>query len=316
MQCIGVEQLILFSRHADREHIWQDLFHLYGSAHDSIPRHNGQFRRGVQVERALIVCSCKLFLYLSKNFNVADPQLAALEQEREMVKDGGHDDRPQRPPRRPPADNARDHRQGGLPRRRAAARPRRADGRLPVEGERRRAQPANPAGRRNRGPRAAVERDRRAPDAAADGDHRPRHDRRLSARAQLEERKAVAVALGAWISERYGVAVDLGMHKPDIHAGTDKRNFLSSGRTLPTFGGLDPPWLRPVPRRPRELVRSGRASSGEKSLPEIRSGLLPLHGRRACASQRRHAGSPARLVVMWSRWQRFGKGSLRHRRVR
>ena len=40
----------------------------------------------------------------------------------------------------------------------------------------------------------------------------------------FEERKAVAIALGTWIAERYGVAVDLGMHKPDVHAGTDERN--------------------------------------------------------------------------------------------
>jgi hypothetical protein len=55
----------------------------------------------------------------------------------------------------------------------------------------------------------------------------------------FEQRKAAAVALGRWIAERYGVAVDLGMHKPDLRAGTDERNYhvhylISERRVSPT----------------------------------------------------------------------------------
>ncbi len=55
----------------------------------------------------------------------------------------------------------------------------------------------------------------------------------------FEERKAAAVALASWIADRYGVAVDLGMHKPDLDAGSNERNWhghylISERRVSPT----------------------------------------------------------------------------------
>ncbi|MFO1154798.1 MAG: MobA/MobL family protein [Rhodospirillales bacterium] len=89
------------------------------------------------------------------------------------------------------------------------------------------------------------------------------------------ERKAVAVALGRWIADRYGVAVDLGMHKPDIHAGTDERNFhahyLISERRVSATGeiGLVNRELNQMVCTRRDAKR-GRAQRQQTAAAEIR----------------------------------------------
>ncbi|MFO1155192.1 MAG: MobA/MobL family protein [Rhodospirillales bacterium] len=56
------------------------------------------------------------------------------------------------------------------------------------------------------------------------------------------ERKAAAVALAGWIADRYGVAVDLGMHRPDLEAGSNERNwhghYLISERRVSPAGEI------------------------------------------------------------------------------
>lgn len=58
----------------------------------------------------------------------------------------------------------------------------------------------------------------------------------------FNERKAAAVELATWIADRYGVAVDLGMHRPDLDAGSNERNwhghYLISERRVSSTGEI------------------------------------------------------------------------------
>ncbi|MFO1128066.1 MAG: ATPase, T2SS/T4P/T4SS family [Rhodospirillales bacterium] len=76
----------------------------------------------------------------------------------------------------------------------------------------------------------------------------------------FEERKAAAVELARWIADRYGVAVDPGMHRPDLEAGSNER----MAATIP-----------PVTAKPTFAIRKPPAVTFELAAFEPKGGEMP-----------------------------------------
>jgi len=127
------------------------------------------------------------------------------------------------------------------------------------------------------------------------------------------ERKAVAVALGRWIADRYGVAVDLGMHKPDIHAGTDERNFhahyLISERRVSATGeiGLVNRELNQMVCTRRDAKR-GRAQRQQTAAAEIRAAWQNIANAALAAG-----GHRERIDARTLKAQGIDREATRHR---
>jgi hypothetical protein len=92
----------------------------------------------------------------------------------------------------------------------------------------------------------------------------------------FKERKAAAVELARWIADRYGVAVDLGMHRPDLEAGSNERNYhghylISERRVSPTgeIGRVNRELNQMVCRLPD--ARRGRDGIRPTAAAEIRA---------------------------------------------
>jgi len=129
----------------------------------------------------------------------------------------------------------------------------------------------------------------------------------------FEERKAAAIALGTWIAERYGVAVDLGMHKPDIHAGTDERNFhahyLISERRVSATGEISL-----VNRELNQMVctrrdaNRGRAQRQQTAAAEIRAAWQGIANAALAAG-----GHKERIDARTLKAQGIDREATRHR---
>lgn len=129
----------------------------------------------------------------------------------------------------------------------------------------------------------------------------------------FEERKAAAIALGTWIAERYGVAVDLGMHRPDVHGGTDERNyhahFLMSERRVSATGeiGLVNRGLNQMVCSRRD-ARRGRTQRQQTAAAEIRAAWQEI-ANAALAT----GGHQERIDARMLKAQGIDRAASRHR---
>jgi MobA/MobL family len=129
----------------------------------------------------------------------------------------------------------------------------------------------------------------------------------------FEQRKAAAVALGRWIADRYGVAVDLGMHKPDLQAGSNERNYhahylISERRVSPTGEiGLVNRELNQMVCRQRDPQR-GRTEERPTAGKEIR-----MAWQRIANEALAHAGHQERIDMRSNAARGIAEAAGKHR---
>ncbi|MBK8177261.1 MAG: MobA/MobL family protein [Rhodospirillales bacterium] len=111
----------------------------------------------------------------------------------------------------------------------------------------------------------------------------------------LAQRREAAVALATWIAERYRVAVDLGMHQPEMHNGSDSRNYhahlLASERQVSPTGELGK-----VQREFNQLVqRLGDKSRGRDGGKATAAAEIRAAWERIANEALQRAGHDARV---------------------
>ncbi|MBK8176993.1 MAG: MobA/MobL family protein [Rhodospirillales bacterium] len=109
------------------------------------------------------------------------------------------------------------------------------------------------------------------------------------------QRREAAVALATWIAERYRVAVDLGMHQPEMHNGSDSRNYhahlLASERQVSPTGELGK-----VQREFNQLVqRLGDKSRGRDGGKATAAAEIRAAWERIANEALQRAGHDARV---------------------
>lgn len=109
------------------------------------------------------------------------------------------------------------------------------------------------------------------------------------------QRREAAVALATWIAERYRVAVDLGMHQPEMHNGSDSRNYhahlLASERQVSPTGELGK-----VQREFNQLVqRLGDKSRGRQGGKATAAAEIRAAWERIANEALQRAGHDARV---------------------
>lgn len=102
----------------------------------------------------------------------------------------------------------------------------------------------------------------------------------------FDERKAVARELAVWITDRYGVAVDYGMHLPEVHKGSDSRNFHA------------------------HFLISERRVSPAGELGKVQRGLNQLACNRVDRKAGRTERSPTAAAEIRGAWERIANAAL------